>query len=195
MRHPRRATGAVPEADASEAGASEAGASEADDRAAATAALTALFREHQLGLARTALMIVGDRATAEDVVQDAFIDLYRRIDRLTDHDRMLPYARAAVVNKCRTVLRRRRLAFRTGRTHEPPVWSAESAAMLGEERREVFLALRRLPRRRREALVLRYYLDLDEREIAEIMGIGVGTVRSTVSRALASLADLLGEEA
>ncbi|QKG24925.1 SigE family RNA polymerase sigma factor [Actinomadura verrucosospora] len=198
MRHPRRAAGAsgtdASGADVPDADVSGAGAAAADDRAAATAALVALFREHQLALARTALMIVGDRATAEDVVQDAFVDLYRRIDRLTDHHRMLPYARAAVVNKCRTVLRRRKLAFRSGRTHEPPVWSAESAAMLGEERREVFLALRRLPQRRREALVLRYYLDLDEREIAEIMGIGVGTVRSTVSRALASLADLLGEE-
>src|SRR4051794_8823980 len=66
MRHPRRAAGAVPETDALDADAPEADAPEADDRAAGTAALVALFREHQLGLARTALMIVGDRATAED---------------------------------------------------------------------------------------------------------------------------------
>jgi len=156
--------------------------------------LTALFREHHLGLVRTALMIVGDRATAEDVVQDAFVAVHRRIDRVSDHDRMLPYIRATVVNGCRTVLRKRRLALRH-RTHEPPVWSAESAALLGEDRREVFVALRTLPHRQREALVLRYYLDLDDAEIAEVMGISHGTVRSTVSRALASLERKLGEEA
>ncbi len=154
-----------------------------------------LFREHQLSLTRTALMIVGDRATAEDVVQDAFAETHRRIGRLTDHDRMLPYVRAAVVNRCRTVLRRRALALRVGRVHEPPVWSAESAAMLGEDRREVFLALRRLPRRQREALVLRYYLDVDDAEIAEVMGISRSTVRSTIARALAALGRQLGENA
>ncbi|MFC4912535.1 RNA polymerase sigma factor [Actinomadura gamaensis] len=161
----------------------------------ASAELVRLFREHHLNLARTALMIVGDRATAEDVVQDAFVEAHRRIDRLADPDRMLPYVRASVVNRCRTVLRRRRLAFAAAREHEPPVWSAESAVILGEDRREVFLALQRLPRRQREALVLRYYLDLGEAEIAEVMGIGRGTVRSTTSRALAALAKHLGEQA
>ncbi|MCP2337861.1 SigE family RNA polymerase sigma factor [Actinomadura rupiterrae] len=161
----------------------------------ASAALVSLFREHQLGLTRTALMIVGDRATAEDAVQDAFAEAHRRIDRLTDPDRMLPYIRASVVNRCRSVLRRRRIAFSAARVHEPPVWSAESSVILGEDRREVFLALQRLPRRQREALVLRYYLDLGEAEIADVMGIGRGTVRSTTARALAALAKHLGEQA
>ncbi len=164
----------------------------ADD--APVAELVRLFREHQLGLARTALMIVGDRATAEDVVQDAFVEAHRRIGRLRDPDRMLPYIRASVVNRCRSVLRRRKLAFSLARVHEPPVWSAESAAILGEERREVFLALQGLPRRQREVLVLRYYLDLGESEIAEVMGIRGSTVRSTTARALATLATRLGEK-
>jgi RNA polymerase sigma-70 factor (sigma-E family) len=156
------------------------------------ATLTTLFREHYLGLVRMALLIVGDQPTAEDVVQDAFAALHRRLDRLSDRDNTLPYIRAAVVNGCRTVLRRRKRPFH-GQEPEA-VWSAESAVFLGEDRREVLLALRTLPHRQREALVLRYYLDLSEAEIAEAMGVTRGTVKSTTSRALAALAKKLGEE-
>ncbi|MFG2006747.1 SigE family RNA polymerase sigma factor [Spirillospora sp. NPDC048911] len=155
--------------------------------------LATLFREHQAGLVCMALLIVGDQPTAEDAVQDAFAAVHRRMDRLADHARVLPYIRAAVVNQCRMVLRRRKIAQRLGRTHEPPVWSAESAAMLSEDRREGFLALRELPQRQREALVLRYYLDLDEAEIAEVMGVSRGTVKSTTSRGIAALANRLRE--
>lgn len=154
--------------------------------------LTVLFRERQLELVRMAFFIVGDQATAEDVVQDAFAALHRRLDRLSDHDRTLPYIRAAVLNGCRTVLRRRRRPLSA--PDPEPVWSAESAVLLGEDRREVLLALRALPRRQREALVLRYYLDLSEAEIAEAMGVSRGTVKSTTSRGLAALAKQLGED-
>jgi RNA polymerase sigma factor (sigma-70 family) len=99
-----------------------------------------------------------------------------------------------VVSGCRSVLRRRRVASRFAAPLEPPIWSAESAVVLGEERRAVFLALRTLPPRQREALVLRYYLDLSEAEIAETMGVSRGTVKSTTSRALAALAGKIGEE-
>jgi len=153
--------------------------------------VASLFREHQLGLVRLALLMVGDRPTAEDVVQDAFTALHRRFDGLADRNALVPYLRTSVVNGCRTALRKRRRPFRG--VHEPPIWSAESAAMLGEERHEVFLALRTLPRRQREALALRYYLDLSEEEIAEVMGISRGTVKSTTSRALVALAKKLGE--
>lgn len=156
------------------------------------ATLTTLFREHHLRLVRMALLIVGDQPTAEDVVQDAFTALHRRLGGLYDHEHTLPYIRTAVINGCRTVLRRRRRPFH-GQEPEA-VWSAESAVMLGEDRREVFLALRALPRRQREALVLRYYLELSEAEIAEAMGITRGTVKSTTSRALDALAKRLGEE-
>lgn len=139
-----------------------------------------------------ALLMVGDRPTAEDVVQDAFAALHGRMERFADHDNALPYIRASVVNSCRTVLRKRRRPF--ARQEPEPVWSAEAAVLLGEDRREVFLALRTLPRRQREALVLRYYLDLSEAEIAQVMGVSRGTVKSTASRALAALAEKLGEE-
>ncbi|KAB2343480.1 SigE family RNA polymerase sigma factor [Actinomadura rudentiformis] len=153
--------------------------------------LTRLFREHHLELVRMALLIVGDKPTAEDVVQDVFTAMHDRLDRLHEHHAMLPYARTAVINRCRTVLRRRKLASRLHQHHEPPVWSAESAAMLGEDCREVFEALRSLPRRRREVLVLRYYLNLSDAEIAEVMGVSGGTVKSTMSRALTALAKKL----
>ena len=169
------------------------GALPAEDHGSAVI-LTTIFREHHLELIRMALFIVGDRPTAEDVVQDAFVAVHRRLDRLRDPRDTLPYIRTAVINGCRGVLRRRAIARRFGGTYEPPIWSAESAALLGEDRREVFLALRSLPRRQREALVLRYYLDLSEAEIAEAMGVSRGTVKSTTSRALAALAGKLGED-
>ncbi|WP_433188145.1 SigE family RNA polymerase sigma factor [Actinoallomurus sp. CA-150999] len=169
------------------------GAVEAADHGPAVI-LTTIFREHHLELIRMALFIVGDQPTAEDVVQDAFAAVHRRFDRLRDPRNALPYIRAAVLNGCRGVLRRRAIARRFGGAYEPPIWSAESAALLGEDRREVFLALRSLPRRQREALVLRYYLDLSEAEIAEVMGVSRGTVKSTTSRALAALAGRLGED-
>ena len=77
--------------------------------------------------------------------------------------------------------------------YEPPEASAEAAALRSEERREVMGALRRLPSRQREALVLRFYLDEPEAEVARIMGIREGTVRSTTHRALTALGRLLGE--
>ncbi|MFC4907962.1 RNA polymerase sigma factor [Actinomadura gamaensis] len=155
--------------------------------------LGSLFRRHHLHLVRTALLIVGDRATAEDVVQEAFARVHRRLPELSDRDDLLPYLRTAVVNGCRSVLRRRRLRLRPA--HDPSVWSAEAAAIVAEEHREVHAALSGLPARQREALVLRYYLDLTEAEIAEAMGISAGTVKSTTSRALAALARTLGGKA
>ncbi|WP_245667376.1 RNA polymerase sigma factor [Actinomadura macra] len=157
--------------------------------------LVALYEEHQTGLVRMAVLLVGDEATAEDVVQDVFLRMQDKAPKLDDESKLLAYVRAAVLNGCRMTLRRRKMVWRHTEPHEPPVWSAESAALAGEDRREVMAALRRLPRRQREALVLRYYLDLSDAEVAEAMGIRPGTVRSTMVRALAALTRELGEEA
>lgn len=92
------------------------------------------------------------------------------------------------------MLRRRATVFRRAVPYEPPVWSAESAAMVTEERRELLLALRELPRRQREALTLRYYLGLADQEIAETMRISASTVRSTIARGLTALRRALGED-
>ncbi|MGP3958032.1 sigma-70 family RNA polymerase sigma factor [Nonomuraea sp. 3N208] len=155
--------------------------------------VASIFAEHHVGLARLALIMVGDQATAEDVVQEAFARAHAGRARLRDSHKALAYVRSAVLNGCRSVQRRRAMAFRRAVPYEPPVWSAESAAIVGDERREVFLALRARPRRQREALTLRYYFDLSDQEIAETMGISASAVRSTIARALAALARTLGE--
>ncbi|MEV1004885.1 SigE family RNA polymerase sigma factor [Nonomuraea sp. NPDC050202] len=155
--------------------------------------VASLFAEHHVGLVRLALIMVGDHATAEDVVQNAFIRVHAGRAKLRDVDKALAYVRSAVLNCCRSVLRKRALTFRRATPYEPPVWSAESAALVGEERREVLTALQGLPRRQREALTLRYYCDLADQEIADCMGIGASTARSTIARGLAALARTLGE--
>jgi RNA polymerase sigma-70 factor (sigma-E family) len=167
-----------------------------DWRADAGPLVTALYQAHGVGLIRLAVVMLGDRPAAEDVVQEAFCGLYRRWDHLDDPGNALRYLRSSVLNGCRSVLRNRgRLQLRLGQEPSRPdsVESAESTALVGEEHRAVLAALRRLPDRQWEALVLRFYLELSEAEIAEAMGISPGTVKSTVSRALAALGRLLGE--
>jgi RNA polymerase sigma-70 factor (sigma-E family) len=160
--------------------------------AAAETAVTALYEEHALGLVRLAYVMLGDRAAAEDVVQEAFGGLYRRWHDLSDKERALAYVRSSVLNGSRSTLRRRRVQ-RIEATHQPPAASAETAALTIEEHREVMRALRRLPDRQREVLVLRFYLDEPEAEIARVMGISPSTVRSTAHRGLAALGRLLEE--
>jgi RNA polymerase sigma-70 factor (sigma-E family) len=161
----------------------------------AQAAVTALYQVHAVGLIRLAVVMMGDRAAAEDVVQDAFAGLYRRWNHLSGKDRALGYVRASVLNGCRTRLRARARDERLVAASPDPLAaaSAEQAMLVGEEHAAVLAALRRLPHRQREALVLRYYLDLSESEIAASMGIGRGTVKSTTFRALAALGRLLKE--
>lgn len=166
-------------------------------------AIAALFRDHHAELVRLALFMVGDLPTAEDVVQDVYMSLHRGSraqGRAQTVEAPLPYVRAAVLNGCRSVLRRRAIARRVGLAHRASLTdettvraSAESEVILSEDRRQVLGALARLPRRRREVLVLRYYLGLSEAEIAAILGISAGTVKSTAARALAALARDLGE--
>jgi RNA polymerase sigma-70 factor (sigma-E family) len=156
------------------------------------AAVAALYREHALGLIRLAYVSQGNRAAAEDIVQDAFCGLYRRWDQLTSTDKAVAYLRSSVLNGCRNAVRRSGRSPRTD-AYVPPVDSAESAALSGELRREVIAGLRRLPRRQREALVLRFYLELADPEIPEVMGISVNTVRSTLRRGIAALGIALKE--
>jgi len=159
----------------------------------AQAAVTALYEVHALGLVRLAHVMLGDRAAAEDVVQEAFGGLYRRWHHLSDTDRALPYVRSAVLNGCRSTLRRQRARGDGTDVPAPHAVSAEAAVLTSEERREVMRAMRLLPDRQREVLVLRFYLDEPEAEIARAMGISPSTVRSTAHRALAKLGRLLGE--
>ena len=162
----------------------------------AQAAVTALYQAHALGMIRLAHIMLGDRASAEDVVQEAFCGLYRRWSHLADYGSAVPYVRSAVLNRCRSVLRRRTtsLAPRGLGGQPEPVISAESAVLTREERDEIMRAVRRLPQRQREALVLRFYLDLSAEEIAATMGISPSSVRSATHRALTSLGRILQEQ-
>jgi RNA polymerase sigma-70 factor (sigma-E family) len=158
-------------------------------------AVTALYQAHALGLIRLAVVMLGDRPAAEDAVQEAFCGLYRRWHHLSDPGKALSYVRSSVINSCRTMLRRRRRqAGLDPSAGDPPGESAEAMALVGEEHRQVLTAIRQLPARQREALVLRFYLDLDEEQIAAAMRISRGTVKSTTSRALAALGRILGEQ-
>jgi RNA polymerase sigma-70 factor (sigma-E family) len=154
-------------------------------------AVSALFREHHVELVRLALIMVGDLATAEDVVQDAFEHLHRRWRRLREPGAGLAYARASVMNGSRSVHRHSAVA----RKHAPrlagPVVHVPDAATGLAEQGELLTALRSLSRRQREVLVLRFYADLDAAEIAATLRISASTVRSTTSRGLAELARIL----
>ena len=157
------------------------------------AAVAALYSEHALSLIRLAHIMLGDRAAAEDVVQDAFCGLYRRWEYLAGKDHALGYVRSSVLNGCRSVLRLRPASELTA-AHSPVAVSAEAAVLSAEERREVVRALRRLPGRQRDVLVLRYYLDLPDEMIASDLGMRASSVRSARRRALASLERLLKEQ-
>lgn len=159
----------------------------------AEAQVTALYQAHATGLARLAMLMLGDQSAAEDVVQDAFLGLYRRWDKLSNPDRALTYARSSVLNGCRDVLRRRARRIPAALL-EPNAAPAEASVLLAEEHREVLAALRRLPDRQREAVVLRYCLGMPEDEVSQAMNVSRGTVKSTSHRGLAALAKILKED-
>jgi len=155
------------------------------------AAVSALYAEHALGLTRLAQVMLGDRAAAEDVVHDAFAGLCRRWDYLADAGKAQAYLRSSVLNGCRSVLRKRARGLGEVAALSPDALSADAPLLASEDRRAVMAALRRLPDRQREVLVLRYYLELPDAEIARAMGIGESTVRSTAHRGLAALERIL----
>jgi RNA polymerase sigma factor (sigma-70 family) len=163
-----------------------------------TAIVSGLYAEHALGLTRLAQVMLSDRAAAEDVVHDAFCGLCRHWDHLADAGKAQAYLRSAVLNGCRSVLRRQarkpEVAALSPHALSADALSADAPLLASEDRRAVMSALRLLPDRQREALVLRYYLELPDAEIARAMGIGVSTVRSTAHRGLHALERILIKE-
>lgn len=151
--------------------------------------VTELFRAHHLELVRLAVLIVGDLATAEDVVQDAFEQLHRRWRTLRKQSSALDYARSAVLNGSRSVLRRRSVARRHAARISASSHQDADAAVGFEQRSELIEAFRRLPARQREVLALRYYVDMAD--AAATLHISEGAVRSTASRGLDALARIL----
>lgn len=157
--------------------------------------VVALFDEHYAGLCRLATLLLGDEAAAEEVVQEAFLRTFAGWWRLRRPTRARWYLRTAVVNLCRSRGRRRQAEDRGNRT----VWATQGAAAVeGDPDRAgewlaVVDAVRALPRRQREAVVLRYYEDLSDADVATVLGCSVGTVKSQLSKARASLARRLAD--
>lgn len=148
-------------------------------------AISALFATHWDRLVRLAALLVDDRATAEDVVQDAFSATYEKWSRLRDTTAVLAYLQTSVVNGSRSRLRRRGVARRRTSALSPaPGPSAAEEAEWRAETHAVRGALATLPARQRQVLVLRYYLDLNEGEIAAVLRISRGSVKAYASRGL-----------
>lgn len=166
----------------------------ARDRRSAADPVGELYRAHRATFLRLASFLVSDPGLAEEIVQDAFTNLHRNWSRLANPDAALAYLRSSVVNLARNTYRRRAVARRNvALVAEQPEPGADFAFLLAEEHREVVLALRRLPARQREVLVLRYWAELSEAEIAAAIGISRGTVKSSASRALDALEAMLKE--
>lgn len=157
-------------------------------------AVTAIYGTHYRSLVRLAALLVRDVATAEEVVQDSFVAMHGAWRRLRDSDKALSYLRQSVVNRSRSVLRHRVVVDRNAPKPAPDMPSAEQGALSALERTAVISALRKLPARQREALVLKFYADLPEAQIATTMGISRGAVKSHTARAMASLRESLERE-
>ena len=157
-------------------------------------AVEQLYATHYRQLVRLSVLLVRDSETAEEVVQDSFVAMHGRWRSLRDPDKALSYLRQAVVNRSRSVLRHRGVQRRYDEASPAVVRDlpgADDAALVTERRTRVLDALRTLPRRQREVIALRYYLDLDEADIAQTLGISRGAVKSHASRGAATLRTLL----
>ena len=142
-----------------------------------------LYRAHMAGATRLAYLLTGNRATAEDVAQDAFLRVASRLGALRDEDAFPAYLHRAVVNAARN--RGRRLSLERRHAVPPPDVPVEQPDLATRD--GLWQALQRLPHRQRAALVLRFYLDLSEADVAQRLGCRPGTVKSAVSRGLTAL--------
>ena len=158
-------------------------------------AVTELYGTHYRSLVRLAALLVRDLGTAEEVVQDAFVAMHGGWYRLRDNEKALAYLRQSVVNRSRSVLRHRQVVDRNAPKPPPDMPSAEHGAIALFERSAVIAALRSLPARQRETLVLRFYADMSEAQIAEAMQISRGAVKSHTARAMQALRTVLERDA
>jgi len=157
-------------------------------------AVSEIYRTEYKSLVRLAYLFVHDVPTAEEVVQDSFVSMHRSWVKIRDSKKALAYLRQSVVNGSRSVLRHRTVVDKNAPKPAPDEPSAESGAITLLERGQVVEALRRLPDRQREALVLRYYGDFSEAEIAKAMGISKGAVKSHTARGMAALKSIMLEQ-
>jgi RNA polymerase sigma-70 factor (sigma-E family) len=158
----------------------------ADRAATRDGAVDALFRAQYATLLRLAYCLVADRSQAEDAVQEAFASLYAHWDRLRDPAAASGYVRSAVVKRCRSSVRTRvRERGRWVLIEDVP--ASEDQAVARDQGSRLVQAVQGLPRRQREVIVCRYFLELNVAETATVLGIGEGSVKRHAHRALATL--------
>ncbi|WP_078992948.1 SigE family RNA polymerase sigma factor [Streptomyces sp. MMG1121] len=149
--------------------------------------LTETYRAHYRSLLGLAALLLDDTASCEDVVQEAFIRVHSARKRVRDPEKTLAYLRQTVVNLSRSTLRRRILGLKLLSKPMPDMASAEEGAYDQLERRDLIKAMKGLQRRQREVLVLRYFADMTEAQVAESLGISLGSVKAYGSRGIAAL--------
>jgi RNA polymerase sigma-70 factor (sigma-E family) len=150
-----------------------------------------VFRRHYQALLRLAFVMVGDRTAAEDAVQDAFVSLHRNWRKLRDPDAAEAYVRSAVLNRCRSWVRRQA----TQRAKRPlllvqggaPPRGPEDTTVARDEAGSVVAQMRTLPRRQREVLACRFVLELSVAETADLLDISEGSVKTHTHRGLRTL--------
>ncbi len=183
---------AVPPSAGRGAAAGGTGAATSDAASwSADTAVAVLYTHHWAALVRLAALLTHDASVAEEVVQDAFVALHRHWGRLSDPVAAHAYLRTSVVNGARSMLRHRGVEERYRQPGPPAPAGPEELAVRATEDARVMAALRRLPRRQQEVLVLRYYADLSEHDIAATLGMSRGAVKSHAHRGLGALRQVL----
>jgi RNA polymerase sigma-70 factor (sigma-E family) len=152
-----------------------------------------MYRRHADAALRLAYLLTGDREVAEDVVQDAFVRLAGRLVHLRDPGAFDAYLRTTIVNLSRSYFRRKQVErLYLERARARPALASPSRSI--EDQEELWQALGRLSPRQRAAIVLRFYEDLPEGEVAKVLQCAPGTVKSLVSRGLGKLRNAIGDE-
>jgi RNA polymerase sigma-70 factor (sigma-E family) len=154
-------------------------------------AIAELYQQHWNRLVRLATLLTRDASVAEEIVQDAFIALHRRWGDLSEHASAAAYLRTSVVNGARSALRHRGVEERHRQPGAPEPAGPEEHAVRADQDARVMAALRTLSRRQQEVLVLRYYGDYSEQDIATTLGLSKGAVKSHAHRGLAALREAL----
>lgn len=157
--------------------------------------LTQTYQAHYRSLLGLAALLLDDIASCEDVVQEAFIRVHAARGRVREPEKTLAYLRQTVVNLSRSTLRRRILGLKLLAKPMPDMASAEEGAYDQLERDQLIRCMRGLQRRQREVLVLRYFADMTEAQVAETLGISIGSVKAYGSRGIAALRVAMGAPA